>query len=546
MNCEEIKEMLDAYADGFLNIEEAGLLEEHLASCTDCETALQQIIEVKTAVSNLSQLKAPSSFKEALMDRIDSQEPVVVEAIPAQISRSRVQFFSLGIAASILIIGITGYLLYITYADLDTRTPISESVAHQENKTADEEADRSFKAERSREDLSKRALILQDDDNQKTELKETESGFMQPVEAMKGQAEDKKTMIKKSVNDLKKNKSSDNSSMKDRYKRSVKPRNGGMGRKSLGDIKNNKKILEKSNDDLVVVEKEDEEVSEKKSPLANLDAHAKETLDRTISLKTDLCLVMCESGWTAPDELKRSATAGGTASLDLTDFMARRAARLIMKDGPRAPAAASGPTTANPKPSMVKDQISEVDDEWEYLVLEIESDSVEKVVSNLLKSNPDLLLGAKISAPEMKRESGVVRRASKIKQISYWTINEFRTKDKEKPQAARGKTAEFQAPPNKGVAVNSEELTESKDRSAKVEQQQDKKEKQIKLTQVWSTEFGNSRNRKQDKGTAKTKQELRSYSHTTEGSRTRKILLVFPKKKAPSTSPRLKQDEKDK
>lgn len=104
MNCEEINKLLSAYCDDALSEEEHALVQEHLKSCQACEAELSLLHKIKDAVGELPKMDAPQGFAQSLMQRIDSDP--VKPVFPLR----RI----MTIAASLAIIGITIYLIYMS------------------------------------------------------------------------------------------------------------------------------------------------------------------------------------------------------------------------------------------------------------------------------------------------------------------------------------------------------------------------------------------------------------------------------------------------
>ena len=105
MNCNEQRELIHAYADDELDVSSARSLDAHLHDCPRCRTAFEAIKAVKTAVANPALYhKAPADLRRQIMKSIHRDR---ASAPPA--ARWRIPWLPLGLAASILVVGLTAY-----------------------------------------------------------------------------------------------------------------------------------------------------------------------------------------------------------------------------------------------------------------------------------------------------------------------------------------------------------------------------------------------------------------------------------------------------
>lgn len=75
MNCDTARELIGAYADGELAMEQSGVLREHLASCADCAAELRSLNHLSDRLSRSeasSHVHAPSSLWQAIEERLSA------------------------------------------------------------------------------------------------------------------------------------------------------------------------------------------------------------------------------------------------------------------------------------------------------------------------------------------------------------------------------------------------------------------------------------------------------------------------------------------
>ena len=70
MECQDIRKNLSAYREGMVSPEEQELIEQHLASCRSCSTALYELNRVGEAVKNLKEVEPPPWMKQKIMARV--------------------------------------------------------------------------------------------------------------------------------------------------------------------------------------------------------------------------------------------------------------------------------------------------------------------------------------------------------------------------------------------------------------------------------------------------------------------------------------------
>ncbi len=78
MECDQVRELLEAYALGALDAQEQAQLERHLAHCPDCERLAREYADVISrlpdALAVASSPRVPASLKNRLLQSIESEE----------------------------------------------------------------------------------------------------------------------------------------------------------------------------------------------------------------------------------------------------------------------------------------------------------------------------------------------------------------------------------------------------------------------------------------------------------------------------------------
>jgi hypothetical protein len=150
MDCDDINELLSAFADGELPEDQSREIEAHLERCDDCREALQEVRALKEEVAQLSSMSAPEGFKASVMQAIDEKGGKALAGMkPRPLSRSLV----MSLAASVAIVAISAFLIFISQQqseapDLSPARPERDRVA----KVADDgmEKERAFPVEQKR------------------------------------------------------------------------------------------------------------------------------------------------------------------------------------------------------------------------------------------------------------------------------------------------------------------------------------------------------------------------------------------------------------
>jgi anti-sigma factor RsiW len=72
MDCEQVKELLDAYALGAAEPEEAAALEEHMEDCARCWPSLSEAQRATSAVALSASIhRAPESLRRSVLVEIE-------------------------------------------------------------------------------------------------------------------------------------------------------------------------------------------------------------------------------------------------------------------------------------------------------------------------------------------------------------------------------------------------------------------------------------------------------------------------------------------
>lgn len=70
---EEFAALLDAFVDGELSPEEAGIVQEHLNTCPDCQSYVDDLLAIRAAFPTVEETEVPDGFAEGVMAAIRAQ-----------------------------------------------------------------------------------------------------------------------------------------------------------------------------------------------------------------------------------------------------------------------------------------------------------------------------------------------------------------------------------------------------------------------------------------------------------------------------------------
>lgn len=73
MECKDIREKLSAYLEGSVSPEESRLIEEHLNSCQECRTSLEELKKAGELVKNLGEVEPPAWLTPKIMSRVRAE-----------------------------------------------------------------------------------------------------------------------------------------------------------------------------------------------------------------------------------------------------------------------------------------------------------------------------------------------------------------------------------------------------------------------------------------------------------------------------------------
>ena len=96
MICEQIREMIEAYALGALDAPDQAMVETHLAECADCRQLLHEYTELVNAlpqaVALASPLQPPDSLKARLLQSLESTPSLTTAAVAPMSEKSQQTF----------------------------------------------------------------------------------------------------------------------------------------------------------------------------------------------------------------------------------------------------------------------------------------------------------------------------------------------------------------------------------------------------------------------------------------------------------------------
>ncbi len=121
-DCKQIQEMLEAYADGELNSEQAALVAQHVANCPHCKALLDEYLALNAAIADCA-MHAPEGFAERVMAAVDREKAVNVKPQGRGVRLGKIApFVGIGVAAMLcLSIASSSLVKFVTnhFADPD-------------------------------------------------------------------------------------------------------------------------------------------------------------------------------------------------------------------------------------------------------------------------------------------------------------------------------------------------------------------------------------------------------------------------------------------
>jgi anti-sigma factor (TIGR02949 family) len=123
MTCQEVRQLIEAYADGELDLLRTLELERHLEDCAECRALYEQVEELRSAVrTHAPHFAAPQGFDK----RIRTQLRLRREAQPEAVAAPRLAWRLSALAA-----GIVGLVVFSAMFVTMLRRPAGETVAQQ-------------------------------------------------------------------------------------------------------------------------------------------------------------------------------------------------------------------------------------------------------------------------------------------------------------------------------------------------------------------------------------------------------------------------------
>jgi len=136
MNCEQIHELLEAYALGALDADSVAMVEKHLAECAECRELAEEFAGIANrlpqVLAMVSPLRPPDSMKDRLFDAIEADATTSVKlhdkptrTIPIRVRRrySRYTFQRIGSAVALVLLMFS--VVWIAH--------LSTALAHEQN-----------------------------------------------------------------------------------------------------------------------------------------------------------------------------------------------------------------------------------------------------------------------------------------------------------------------------------------------------------------------------------------------------------------------------
>src|SRR5262245_22170479 len=108
MQCDQIRELLEAYALNMLDADERARVESHLATCADCRQLADEYAEVVNrlplALAAASPLQAPALLKSRVLQSVQASSPRRQYIIEKSSARSWFNLRTVGALALIVLL----------------------------------------------------------------------------------------------------------------------------------------------------------------------------------------------------------------------------------------------------------------------------------------------------------------------------------------------------------------------------------------------------------------------------------------------------------
>lgn len=126
MNCTDVKQMLEQHHDGELEAERSRALREHLADCSDCATAHDQLGRLRAAVrTGATYYTAPNELKRIVAKRV---QPSLLSSLTRSMQFSRWAYAGSLAAAMTLAVALTLAVVVPQGTDALAREVVSNHV----------------------------------------------------------------------------------------------------------------------------------------------------------------------------------------------------------------------------------------------------------------------------------------------------------------------------------------------------------------------------------------------------------------------------------
>ena len=104
MSCQVFEEMLSAYIDGELSLQDKEALEKHLATCDSCRGALSEIMSVKTAIQAVPLEEIPPGLHEMIMCNLTPRKSGFLNTVFERVSHWTLRQWVPTVAAAMVLV----------------------------------------------------------------------------------------------------------------------------------------------------------------------------------------------------------------------------------------------------------------------------------------------------------------------------------------------------------------------------------------------------------------------------------------------------------
>ncbi|MBQ5361840.1 MAG: zf-HC2 domain-containing protein [Clostridia bacterium] len=139
-NCEKIRDLLEAYADGELTEKQKAFVEQHVAHCPHCAALLDEYLTLNAAIADCA-VQAPEGFTERVMAAVKAEQAAPVKPQGRGVRLGKIApFVGIGVAAMLcLSIASSSLVKFVTkhFADPDISVETSEGGLYDPEPPAD-------------------------------------------------------------------------------------------------------------------------------------------------------------------------------------------------------------------------------------------------------------------------------------------------------------------------------------------------------------------------------------------------------------------------